>query len=217
MGLITLTSADNAILEAMKPVVDGIAAMSGQHTEVVLHGLDKNNPCIIKVANGHVTGRSEGAPVTDLAMSKLAEGQDVTPGYFTRTADGKMLRSVTTVIRNTKGQAIGLLCINANLDVPFREMVSAMVPSMPVTCSEDSPENFAKNLDELLDKSVAKARMAVESDDHILPSLKNKAIIERLLHQGIFELKESIQFVADFLQISHHTVYRHLREMKNRS
>ncbi|WP_263082062.1 PAS domain-containing protein [Endozoicomonas sp. Mp262] len=217
MGLINLTPADEAILEAMKPVVEGIAAMSGGHTEVVLHGLDKSNPCIVKVANGHVTGRSEGAPVTDLAMGKLLEGQDVTPGYYTRTIDGKLLRSVTTIIRNGDGLAIGMLCINTNLDAPFQEVVGAMVPhptSMP--CRDDSPENFARNLDELLHRAVARTRAAVEADEQTLPSLKNKVVIEQLLKQGIFELKEAIQFVADYLGISHHTVYRHLRELKGR-
>ena len=217
MGLITLTPADKAMLESIKPVVDGIATISGNHTEVLLHSLDKNNPSVIKIANGHITGRTEGAPVTDLAMSKLVEGQDVTPSYFTQTADGKMMRSVTTVIRNPKGQAIALLCINVNLDAPFREVVSSMIPTAPAEKGHDnSPENFAKNLDDLLNSSVTKAIRSVESDDQVLPSLKNKAIIERLFHQGIFELKEAIQFVADHLCISHHTVYRHLRELKSR-
>ena len=91
-----------------------------------------------------------------------------------------------------------------------------MVPSAADACSNGSPENFARNFDELLDKSIEKVRSVVELDNTILPSLKNKAVIEGLFHQGIFELKESVQFVADRLVLSHHTVYRHLRELKNK-
>ena len=74
MGLIKLTQSDKMILEAMKPVVDGIAAVSGSHTEVALHSLDKTNPCIIKVVNGHITGRAEGAPVTGFCHEQTGRG-----------------------------------------------------------------------------------------------------------------------------------------------
>ena len=47
--LVTLSVSDKLILDAMCNVVDGIAAMYGQHTEVALHSLDIENPSIIKI------------------------------------------------------------------------------------------------------------------------------------------------------------------------
>jgi predicted transcriptional regulator YheO len=70
-----LSQTDFEILKAMEIIVDGIAAMYGQHTEVLLHSLDARNPSIIKIANGHITGRSVGAPITNLAMMKLKRGR----------------------------------------------------------------------------------------------------------------------------------------------
>lgn len=86
----------------MKNVVDGIARMYGEHTEVVLHSLDAEAPEIIKIANGHVTERGEGAPITNLARMKLLEGKDVSDSYLTKTASGKTLHSITTIVRNPK-------------------------------------------------------------------------------------------------------------------
>ena len=48
-----LSETDYAILKASENIVDGIAAMYGEHTEVLLHCLDVSNPSIIKIANGH--------------------------------------------------------------------------------------------------------------------------------------------------------------------
>lgn len=77
MLLKKLTKSDLDILNSMKNVVDGIARMYGEHTEVVLHSLDAEAPEIIKIANGHITERGEGAPITNLARMKLLEGNDV--------------------------------------------------------------------------------------------------------------------------------------------
>ena len=46
---------------------------ANEFAEVVLHSLDAEAPEIIKIANGHVTERSEGAPITNLARMKLRD------------------------------------------------------------------------------------------------------------------------------------------------
>ena len=51
-----LAQSDYDILHSIENIVDGIAAMYGEHTEVLLHSLDVRNPSIIKIANSHVTG-----------------------------------------------------------------------------------------------------------------------------------------------------------------
>ncbi len=56
MLLRKLTSSDYHILQAIENIVDGIAAMRGEHTEVLLHSLDIRNPSIMKIANGHIQG-----------------------------------------------------------------------------------------------------------------------------------------------------------------
>ena len=79
-----LAQSDYDILHSIENIVDGIAAMYGEHTEVLLHSLDVRNPSIIKIANSHVTGRDVGAPITNLALMKLTQGKDVTGAYMTK-------------------------------------------------------------------------------------------------------------------------------------
>ncbi|MGL4893930.1 MAG: PAS domain-containing protein, partial [Shewanella sp.] len=50
-----LSATDWDILTSIENIVDGIAAMYGQHTEVVLHSLDAKRPSVVKIANGYIT------------------------------------------------------------------------------------------------------------------------------------------------------------------
>ncbi|NVO59158.1 PAS domain-containing protein [Photobacterium damselae subsp. damselae] len=210
-----LTQSDYDILHAIENIVDGIAAMYGEHTEVLLHSLDVRNPSIIKIANGHVTGREVGAPITNLALMKLTQNKDISGAYMTKCPDGKTLRSMTTIIRNSQQQAIGLLCINSNLDAPFQSVIQSLVPCiLPHSEATNTPETFARNNDEMMQSSIETVRAQVMGDNTIAPSKKSREIVTRLHDLGVFDLKDSAQIAAKGLDISIHTIYRYLRELK---
>ena len=211
-----LSQSDYDILHAIENIVDGIAAMYGEHTEVLLHSLDVRNPSIIKIANSHVTGREVGAPITNLALMKLTQGNDVSGAYMTKCPDGKTLRSMTTIIRNPQQQAIGLLCINTNLDAPFQEVMHSLVPCLlpHVDRPQTTPETFARSNEEMMHSSIETVREQVSNDVDIAPSKKSREIVMRLHEMGIFDLKDSAQIAAKGLDISIHTIYRYLRELK---
>lgn len=217
MKLQELSQSDLDILKATENIVDGIAAMYGQHTEVVLHSLDANNPSIIKIANGHVTGRAIGAPITNLALFKLKKGQDISDSYITKTATGKTLRSITTVIRNANNIPIGLLCINTDMDAPLQSVLRAMLPeSISQQEAIKSPETFARNIDETLHSALDSISKEVKMNADIPPSKKNREIVTQLYDLGIFELKDSTQIAAKHLGISVHTIYRYQREIRGK-
>lgn len=217
MKLQELSQSDLDILKATENIVDGIAAMYGQHTEVVLHSLDANDPSIIKITNGHVTGRSIGAPITNLALFKLKKGQDISDSYITKTATGKTLRSITTVIRNANNIPIGLLCINIDMDAPFQSVLRAMLPeSMSPQEAIHPPETFARNIDETLHSALDSISNEVKMNADIPPSKKNREIVTQLYDLGIFELKDSTQIAAKHLGISVHTIYRYQREIRGK-
>ncbi|MCT7946637.1 helix-turn-helix transcriptional regulator [Shewanella septentrionalis] len=215
MKLQDLTQSDLDILKSVENIVDGIAAMYGQHTEVVLHSLDAKHPSVVKIANGHVTGREVGAPITNLALLKLKTGQDISNSYLTKCANGKTLRSITTVIRNSKNQPIGLLCINSDMDAPLQSVLRTMMPEQLLGSElTSSPEVFARNIDEALHSTIDSINHEVRSNSGISPSQKNREIVNQLHELGIFELKDSAQVSATRLGISVHSIYRYLREIK---
>lgn len=116
---------DFDILKSYEAVVDGLAMLIGSHCEIVLHSLEDLKCSAVRIANGEHTGRKIGSPITDLALRMLHDmnGADsnVSRAYFTRAKSGVLMKSVTIAIRNGQQRVIGLLCINMNLDVPFRK------------------------------------------------------------------------------------------------
>ena len=101
---------DRAILLALEPVVDGVATMFGGGCEVVLHSLEDLEHSLVKIANGHVTGKKEGASLTDHAVEMLKNASSSKNGrietYYTKTSDGTLMRSVTVLIRNEEGETL---------------------------------------------------------------------------------------------------------------
>ncbi|WP_153448637.1 helix-turn-helix transcriptional regulator [Vibrio algicola] len=211
-----LTPTDREILHAMETMVDAIATMFGEHTEVLLHALDEDDPCVTKIANGHITGREVGAPITNIALLKLEEGYDVSSPYITKSSDGKTLRSYTTIIRNSSQQAIGLICVNSNLDAPFQSVMQALLPGIPHYHEGNiTPEVFAKsNSDAMLD-TIHTVRDNVLANTNIAPSKKNREIVTELFDLGVFDIKDSAQIAATELDTSVHTIYRYLRQLRD--
>ncbi|CAH1522795.1 conserved hypothetical protein [Vibrio owensii] len=217
MQLKKLTKSDLDILNSMKNVVDGIARMYGEHTEVVLHSLDAEAPEIIKIANGHVTERGEGAPITNLARMKLLEGKDVSDSYLTKTASGKTLHSITTIVRNPKNKPIGLLCINVDMDVSMQDFLRSILPQQQNPCctGASSPETFARNIDETIISTIETVQSEVWTNEAITPSKRNRELVTRLQGLGIFKYKDAVLMVANHLGISRDTIYLYLRELGN--
>jgi predicted transcriptional regulator YheO len=217
-----LSKADLATIESCKIAVDGLAAYFGEAFEFVLHSLTDFDHSIIKIINGHHSGRKEGGPITDLALSMLEEirknnapGSEKKAGpyitYMSSSKYGKPVRSTTIVIFGEKQKAIGLLCINLYLDSP----IVSLLQNFSVAAPDDYvSEHFSHDSGELITRALGKVKTDVMSDNKIPVSHKNKEIVTILYHQGIFKLKNSVQVISEDLKISKNTVYMHIRALE---
>ena len=70
-GQVKLTKTDRVILESYIPVVQDLAVYLGRSYEIVLHSLEDYDHSVIAIVNGAHTGRTVGAPITDLALDML--------------------------------------------------------------------------------------------------------------------------------------------------
>ena len=205
---------DRAILNSYRAVVEGVSALIGNHCEIVLHSLEDLEHSAICIANGHNTNRQEGSPLTDLALKSLhnMKTDSVSKPYFTLIKNGVLMKSVTIAIRNKNQRIIGLLCININLDVPLSQFIQALMPSNPM--GETSSVNFASSVEELVSQTVEHTIEEVNADRLVANNNKNRQIVVSLFEKGIFDIKDAINLVADRLDISRHTVYLYIRQIK---
>ncbi|MGR3807282.1 Predicted transcriptional regulator YheO, contains PAS and DNA-binding HTH domains [Pasteurella testudinis DSM 23072] len=209
------TEQDHAILQSYLAVVDGVAALIGNHCEIVLHSLEDLQRSAIYIANGHNTNRKVGSPITDLALSSLHHMQtdNVSKPYFTKSKGNVLMKSVTIAIRNHEKRIIGLLCINMNLDAPLSQVVQSFVPT-GTQPELSAAVNFANSVEDLVSQTVEHTIEEINADSNVANNSKNKQIVISLYEKGIFDIKDAIHQVAERLDISRHTVYLYIRQIK---
>lgn len=208
------TSEDNNILTSYFPVVDGIATLIGEHCEIVLHSLENLEHSAIYIANGHNTNRKIGSPVTDRALRSLhqmSSDSSVSKPYFTKAKANVLMKSITIAIRNHRQRIIGLLCININLDVPVSQFLNAFMPSLE---QQESSVNFASSVEDLVTQTIEYTIEEITNDRNVANNNKNRQIVISLFEKGIFDIKDAINHVAERLNISRHTVYLYIRQIK---
>ncbi len=205
-----ISAADRAILKRYEPIVDAVAIVCGPHCEVVLHSLHDASHSVVKIVNSHVTRRSVGAPLTDFGIEILEQtksiGADAIGPYFT-TSFGKILRSMTMIIRNPRKKPIGFLCVNMDLSAPLIDVIRGILPERVPPVSE-TVERFPSSLQDLIDLELSSVEEAAEGAD------RNKRLVQHLYEKGIFNLKGSVDVAAEKLGVSMHTIYYHLRDFR---
>ena len=210
IGPVKLTRTDQKILKSYIPTLQGLAAYLGSSYEIVLHSLEDYDHSVIGIINGEHTGRRIGAPITDLALDMLDElsaGGKASTVYFSRNKKGEPLKSTTIAVRGEHDRIIGLICINLYLNTSLCDILDGLTPG--------TVQAMAAR--ELIVSALEPVRARVMADDSILPSNKNKAIVEELDQKGMFRLKDSVVFVAEQLGISRNTIYMHLRNHRKRT
>ncbi|EEX92930.1 putative DNA-binding protein [Vibrio orientalis CIP 102891 = ATCC 33934] len=199
-------------------LADTIADLIGPYCEVVIHSFESLENSVVKIVNGHHTGREIGSPITDLGLRMwrtFEKTGEVSPkSYFTNAADGSLLKSTTCILAGPEQKPIGMLCINMNLSFPFPEIVKTLMPQCSVSQTIVS-ETFSNNANDVIKQALSAATQEVDQDETISAKGRNKAIIRCLFDNGVFELKETTTQVSEQLGISRQAVYKFIREFKS--
>lgn len=91
-------------------LVEFLGKALGSEYEVTLHDFINKSSSIIAIANGQVSGRHVGAPLTNVGLKMLAdksyEHSDYRLNYSGLSADGKVLRSSSMFIKDEMVEAV---------------------------------------------------------------------------------------------------------------
>lgn len=226
----------NEKVEALIPIVDFLGVALGSSTEVVLHDLSEPEHSVVRIANGHVSGRTVGAPSTAFSL-KMAEQLDpasdgIVTDYISTTVDGRPLQSSSYFIRDG-GKVVGMLCVNIDPQ-PFRALEDSIRVFMEAYRRGGSEEYKDTNLEavrnayrassvETLSIGGAEAGVA-EQVRSLLGALGKTAseldqagrmdIVRRLDAAGTFLIKGAAAHVATELGVSVPSVYRYLQQVR---
>lgn len=216
-----LTKTDKIIMDSYASMIEGLSAYLGSAYEISLHSLEDYNHSVVKIMNGYHSGRSAGAPLTDLALNMLKritdQGLSATESYTSYNAinsAGEHLKSSTIPVIGENNRVIGILCINFYMDSPLSEILQSLSGG---NSSHTEHEHFASTTTDTISEAVNDARNQVMLNSNIPAVNKNKELIRILYEKGIFRIKDSVVEVANALNISKNTVYLHLRSISKES
>jgi predicted transcriptional regulator YheO len=213
------TSKRDFLIESLKIVVEAIARTFGPRCEVVLHDLKDLDRSIIKIENGHVTGRTVGGSITDKGLRDLRSGskENLLINYPSTTKEGRRLKSSTMIFRNEKKVPIAAICINFDVTdiLSFNAVIEDIFSISEEPDQDGRVETFESDivvtLSQIADEIIRKAGKSIPSmgrEDKI-------EIVRQLEEQGLFLIKGAIKFVAGKLNISKFTVYNYLEQIRS--
>lgn len=205
---------DRAIIESYKYAVKGISNLFGNSCEVLIHSLENYENAVVYIENGHNSSRSVGAPITNLALELINganKGKKFLEPYESKFPNGNRCKSVTIPIKNNE-KLIGLLCINFNVEISVFDFAKQFFINDNNQFSDDNIENYSANIEDMMKSMIEKNINNIILDMSIPNQDKNKEIILRLHELGFFNLKGSVEYLAEKLQISEHTVYSNIRK-----
>lgn len=205
---------DRIIIKSYESTVKGISNLFGNACEVLVHSLEDYEKAVVYIENGHNSSRTIGAPITNLALELIngaSKNKKFVEPYESKFPNGDRCKSVTIPIKNNE-RIIGLLCINFNMEISIFDFAKQFFINDNIQNSDDNLENYSANIEDMMKSILEKNVNSIILDMSIPNQDKNKEIILKLHEIGFFHLKGSVEYLAEKLQISEHTVYSNIRK-----
>lgn len=190
-----------------KLIAESITKLLHPFAEVVLHDIKKNQ--IVEIFNSF-TKRRAGDSSCINNIEGFKKGLDIHGPFIQNNFYGYRIKYTTSVLRNEDGEAIGLLCININIE-DFQNLQNVFNIFF-----ETKPDS--SNLDELFnddwqDRISAFVQKFLKEKNRSLSKLTKQERIKlvRSLHEaGAFRAANAAGFAAKVLGVSRATIYNYL-------
>lgn len=194
-------------LQSYVSICDAITLLLWPHAEAVLHDLSTGK--IFYISNSYSKRRAGDSSLNDPEQN--FDPTQVVIGPYSKTNwDGHRLKSVTTVIRDTKNKAIGLLCINHDIEAfaGILDQLSGLI-ELPQTAIKQS-SLMAQDWRETVNTTISEFLQWRKITLAGLSSDETADLIKTLDERGIFEIRNAVPYVAEILRVSRATIYNRL-------
>lgn len=197
------------MLKAIKstlPIAESIVRLLHPHAEVVVHDIKKNQ--IAAIFNPFSKrGVGEASLLSQEEMAMLA---DCVGPYEKTNWDGRKLKSISSVIRDDTGEAVGMVCINLDISTlkQMNEVIAGLigvhqlVPQPAALFKDDWQEKLNNYIHTYL-REHHLSLDAIKRDD-------KKQLIEHLQKIGAFTGKHAALYIAQVIGVSRATIYNYL-------
>ncbi len=214
------TTQDECILESIKVIVPSISLVFGPNCMVALYSTkEPSYPCIA-IENGDIADIKLGSTASGFMSDIISEesspdGKDVVGLYYTKTYDGRALKSIISMIRNKKRELIGCLYIGIDLSVPLHDFIQHFIPvvdnNLANSLAEIKARELPSDINDILTQTLERVVASV-NNMQISPTEKNRLIVKELQQRGVFDIRGAVEIVANRLGVSRYTIYNYLKD-----
>jgi predicted transcriptional regulator YheO len=214
-----LTQPLDARLQALLPIVRGLAQMFGPDCEVVLHDVGRLPHSIVAIENGGVSGRTVGDVPTDRMLRNLrdpGEARDVR--LYVSSHEGKVLKSLAVTLRDEDGEPYGLLGLNYDVsEVVQAQRVLADFAAIGRLGGgvPEAGEIFAGDIRDVVTGMVTQTLGEIGKTPAAMTREEKMEVVKRLEERGAFLVKRSAEQVAEALDLSRYTIFAYLKEIRH--
>ena len=206
-------------LQVIQTMLRSIHQMLGDRYEVILHDLSHVESSIVGI-EGCITHRKIGGPATNYLIQLLREYGDEAKdsiNYKNVMPDGRVLRSSTIFIRDNDGKIIGSLCINQDLsDFMVANRLLERLVEFKSEEHEVPKEMFAQDISEVMEAMVGSELALMNKPVAYMQKEDKLALVDDLERKGVFDVKGSVEYVAECLGVTNFTVYNYLKEIRTK-
>lgn len=221
-----------SLLKKYIKLVEFLGITLGPDYEIALYNITPTDQSIVAIANGQISGRKIGAPLTDhgLKLLKKAEAKnlDYHTNYTSYSMDNKQLRAATLLIKDENNTIVGLLSLHFD-DRRFVSLTQQLLglchPDELLTdfsfekisdhFYEEDTEHLGRTMPEIAKNMVQTLIHQQTTPLDQLTRTDKSTIVKKLHAKGIFLLKGSVSEVAKLLNLSEATIYRYVNDIDN--
>lgn len=197
-------------LDFLKRLAHGLAEQFGSDCEIVVHDLTRedHDNTIVAIENGHVSGRTLGDGPSRVALEAMQGGHiEDRLNYFTKSRDGRMLRSSTIFVKDGQGHAQGILAINYDVSKLLMADQALKALMRGINDSQPAPSAIPSNVNDLLDQLIEQSVDLVGKPVGMMSKEDKMRAVQFLSDAGAFLITRSGDKISKFFGISKYTMY----------
>lgn len=202
------------VISILRQVMPGIVKTFGGNCEVLLHDFRDPAHSIVAI-EGNVTNRCVGGSVSQIGLSMIALGDDADDqiNYITRTPTGRVLKSTTTVLRDSDSHVFGAFCINFDV-TDLRKVTSAINELVGASDEVPEPVTFAEDISGVIEAILTEEEHRIGHAVDRMKKSERLKVFRALERRGVFAIRRSVPQAAELLGVSRTTAYKYLEELR---
>jgi predicted transcriptional regulator YheO len=198
-----------ALWKQYEPLLEALTKLFHPFVEAAVHDLSEGK---IVALYHNLSQRKIGdpSPLKELKI-ETQDFPDYFEPYYKSNWDGRPLKCTSITLRDKKGKAVGLICIN--VDTSFFQDAHRLLETFLKTKVEAANpiELFGAQCE---DQAVAIIQQYLDEKHLALSSLnreQKREVVQQLYRKGIFNYKSAAPFIAKKLNISRASVYNYIK------